>query len=273
MIFLRYFIKRYWSYIINVCVGIFSLLAPFIFPFPKNIFGVELSLGIYLSVFSLFLAFILSLFLASRPKKLFHISLTSRKHGDLWVGNGTFDYDRERKTHFITNSFYGFIFPPALNLVDYKVTFEFKIATSCLGVIVRAVNSYDFIMLQIEKQGINPHVFLNGAWQRFEHSATNLSFVPMINEDKWYKVTICCLKKKISIQMIDFDFNREWQIPQTIVLNFPKGKPKDKIPGEEIQVEEVTPIYLPVNLDIGTIGFRNAGQEKAYIKNVYIESI
>src|SRR6266446_4105104 len=89
---------------------------------------------------ALLLAAIAILYFRVRERDFYYESLGDRKQRGRWVGYGTFEYSRMDRCFRITNSDSGFLFTRTLSWSDYEFRFRFKILTSCLGVIIRAVN-------------------------------------------------------------------------------------------------------------------------------------
>jgi hypothetical protein len=193
--------------------------------------------------------------------------LTKRKNKDDWIGRGIFEYTRTENCFLITNSDPGYIYSKCLIWSDYKFSFEFKIIKKCLGAILRAVNLSNYVMLQITPSGIRPHIRINGGWKWWECSEVNLDFENRLSSDKWYTCLFSCEKGSINIKLFDGKnkiFDREWNIPQgSLVFQFKKDE------------QDLSPINIPfpINLEYGSIGFRNWDDEKALIKNILIEKI
>lgn len=90
-----------------------------------------------------------------------------------------------------------------------------------------------------------------------------LEFPTHLSLDKWYRCQVKCNQDAINIQVYEDGnqlFERQWRIPEgNIVFNF----------GETQNIQ----IPFPINLEYGSIGFRNADQEKALIKDVIVQKI
>jgi hypothetical protein len=178
-----------------------------------------------------------------------------------------FEYKRTEKSFLITNSESGYIYSRSLTWSDYKVSFDFKILKTCLGAILRAVNLSNYVLLQININGIRPHIRVSGGWFWREAKDANLSFNSDLSLDKWYKCILSCEKVSINIKLFDNKnkiFDREWDIPQgSLVFDFKRDE-NDTNPAK---------IPFPITLEYGSIGFRNAGEEKALVRNLLIEKI
>lgn len=206
------------------------------------------------------------IFLRLRERDFYFISLTNRKDKDDWFGRGKFEYFRPENCFVITDSKSGFIYYKCLNWSDYNLSFEFKIANSCLGVVVRAINLSNYVMLQIRENGIRPHIRVNGGWRSWEAEETNLKFAKELALDRWYKCVLSCEKNSIGIKLHEDKkgvFNREWVIPHGVIMFEFKEKPE----GHAIKIP------FPINLEYGTVGFRNSGAERALMKNILVEKI
>ncbi len=221
----------------------------------------------YLSSIIILISLIIIIYLRSREKDFYYVQFTNRKDRDDWIGKGSFEYSRSEKCFLITNAEPGYIFSKALTWSDYKYQFDFKIIRKCIGAVIRAINLSNCVMLQIAVDGINPHIKINGSWNCWNHKKTNLSFNKVLSLDSWYKCLITCEKEIIHLKLYEFKnkiFDREWEIPHgSVVFQF-KREEDDSKP---------TDIPFPINLEYGTIGFRNHGSEYALIKNVLIEKI
>lgn len=219
-----------------------------------------------LSIVIIFISLGVIIYLRSRDKDFYFIALTRRKDKDDWIGRGQFDYERTQNCFSITNSDPGYIYPKCLTWSDYKFEFRFKIISDCLGAIVRAVNLSNHAMLQIGLDGVRPHIRINGGWSVWEHKDVGLTFNGKLSRDNWYRCVLSCEKGSINIKIFDEKggtiIDREWGIPQgNVVFSFRKDE------------EDVKPVNIPfpINLEYGSVGFRNWGSEKALIRNVLIE--
>jgi hypothetical protein len=182
-----------------------------------------------------------------------------------WVGRGDFDYIRNEKCYEITNSHVGYIFPKISNWDDYFFQFKFKIINKTSGWIVRAVNLSNYIMLQCDFGGINPHIRIEGEWVVFEKQTSGLTFIKELNPDTWYGAKIICEKRSIRILILENNqtiCDRHWKIPEVLVVKY-----RNKKGGEDLN------IFRNIDFDFGAIGFRNHGDERAFIKEVFVEKL
>ena len=131
---------------------------------------------------------------------------------------------------------------------DYRYVFEFKIIRSCLGVILRAINLSNYVMLQIGQTGIRPHIKVNGAWTAWEFKDVDLDFESNLKLDNWYKCMISCEKDIINIRILknkNSIFDRDWIIPSgQINFAFKKDEEDRKpllIPTKTFSIGRKTP--------------------------------
>lgn len=221
------------------------------------------------------------IYLHVREKPFHYISLQQRKHKDDWIGDGTFEYSQMYQCFIITNSDSGYMYAKCLTWNDYNLSFKFKIIRECLGVIVRAVNLSNYVMLQIHlsTQGIRPHIRINGGWRPWEAQESNLEFGESISLDDWYQCNISCENKRINIELISADgkrkiFNRGWTIPTgSIVFSFHQDGETKPSEDQVTSNEKPTLVPFPIVLDYGSIGFRNYGDEQALVKEVLIKKL
>lgn len=226
------------------------------------------SKSIVISILIVFISLLTILFLRTKDKPFFFISLKRRKQKDDWIGSGIFDYNRAEKCFEITQAGDGYIYSNCLVWSDYEIQYDFKILKSCLGLIVRAVNLANYAMLQINLTGVRPHVKINGGWIVWEAQQADLEYPNQsLSLDKWYSCKVRCLRGAINICIYSEKgevINREWKLPQgTLLIPF-NHRENDPKPVE---------IPFPVNLEYGSIGFRDSGHEKALVKNIVIRKI
>jgi hypothetical protein len=198
----------------------------------------------------------------SRDRDLVVSRLQSKTDEDQWLGYGSFKYLRSEDAFEITNADPGYLHAKCLTWSDYRLEFDFKIANKGLGIVVRAIDLSKYIMLQINPNSIIPHVRMSGAW--LLDKGADLSFSESLSKDNWYHAQMKCDKNKIWIcvylgkeQLLD----RTWEMPQgsAIFVFYIEGKE--------------TKVALPVNFEFGSVGFRNCGDERAFVKNVLVRKI
>lgn len=218
-----------------------------------------------------FIGAVVLIYLKTREKDFFFSSLQDSTHKEDWMGDGTFQYDRVYKGYCITQSTSGFIFSKSLTWSDYVLESEFKILKTSLGVTVRATDLSNLVMLQIFENGIKPHIRVNGFWQWWTPEESGLLFKKKLNLDQWYRGRFYCNKRSVRIKIYNLQnqivFDRDWQIPTgTVSVKLPQaaGQIAQSIMGH---------LPFPINLEYGTVGFRNDGEEKAIVKNFLIEKL
>src|SRR3990167_3328839 len=166
----------------------------------------------------------------------------------------------------IKDSHAGYIFPKIAIWDDYKLECDFKIVNTSLGCIVRAVNLSNYVMYQLFYDRIKPHLRINGEWIVTEES----SFENKLKPDKWYKLTIICEKRSIRINVEDEKetlFDRHFTIPPQMGVVYRELNQK----GEETKRQ--TQLLQNIDFDFGSAGFRDHGDERAFIKNIYLEKL
>ncbi len=219
------------------------------------------------SIFVIFISLLVIIYLRLRDKDFYYLALKSRSEKRDWIGEGNFDFSQAEKSFYITASASGVIYSKCLTWSNYKMSFKFKIINKCLGIVVRAINLSNYLMFQCSLQGINPHIRINALWfvQKHNDMGVDLSFSKPLSKDKWYKGIFICENRTIKILILEDKnkiFDREWTIPSDKIFHYKEAKDSDE-----------KKIIFPVDLDYGTIGFRNYGDEKALIKDLLIEKI
>ncbi|MEK6691737.1 MAG: hypothetical protein AABY78_10705 [Nitrospirota bacterium] len=209
-----------------------------------------------LSAIIILLSAFVVIYLQSRDRDFYFISMTREQDKYNWIGKGIFEYERTHNCFSITNSGSGHIYSKCLAWSDYEFSFNFKIIKDCLGAIVRAVNLSNYVMLQIRSNGIRPHIRINGGWKPWESEEAKLNFTESLSLDKWYKCVLTCNKGVIDVRLLDDDnpiFERQWDLPKgSIIFKFKKEDEKDKS----------IDIPFPINLAYGSIGFRLSKEDK-----------
>ncbi len=263
---LKYFILKYRRDLTSYIAAIILYILAFVY------IGEPKTLLIFSIILTLLVLWI-TIFLRAKNRDFFYLSLTSRRDSDNWFGSGVFKYDRINKCHYITESEPGYIYSKTLMWDDYTLDFDFKIITTCIGVIVRAVNLSDYIMLQLRLDEVRPHIRINGGWKAYEVKETNLNIDPELSLDKWYHCLVACEKDIVQIKIVDSSdvilLEKQWTIPRGSILfrythNNSTNKPKQVTTSE---------IPFHVNSEYGAIGFRNSSSEKALIKNILVKKI
>jgi hypothetical protein len=251
-----YFLK---NYKIDLITAIFAILLLFVAHFFRHSFTI--------SVIVVTLSILLIVYARSQDREFYFLPLTRRNDKRNWIGDGKFEYYEAYKCFIITDSESGFIYSKSLVWNNYDYEFDFKIINKCLGVIVRAVNLSNYVMLQINAGGIRPHIRINGGWKSWEAHETNFSFTSDLSLDEWKKCLISCEDNRIRIRILSNRltiFDRVWEIPRGSLEFHFKRDPNDENPVK---------IPFPIDLRYGSVGFRDDGNERALVKNVLIKRI
>lgn len=256
----KFYIRKNLLVIIAVLISLSSILTVFI---KIRIINISLAILTILLILGFFIYH-------NRAKKFYYISLTDPKHSNSWFGRGSFKYDITNKSFLIegisTGNDSAQIYKNCISWNDYEFSFNFKILKSCLGIVVRAIDVSNFIMLQINQDGIRPHIKINEQWAIEESKPTNLLFEKKLSPDSWYRCVLNCERNTIYIKVFNKKsllFDRFWDIPKALSLEGINGnKKKTDIPS-----------YIIINFYNGSVGFRNSRGEKALVRNVYIKEL
>lgn len=257
----KYFLKRYKVEFFTFIFAILGYSVSYMFIGRP---GTAFILGIVITIVSL----LVIVYSKDHEKDFYFLPFKKNGEKEEWMGDGKFGYERIYDAFAITESDSGFIFSKSLTWSDYFINFEFKILHSSLGVILRATNLSNLIMMQIFQDKIKPHIRINGFWKWWEEKDVNLSFEKKLNLDNWYKCSFHCDKRSIKMNIYTLDgeilLDREWRIPSgNISFLYPNHK----------DIELAPSIPFAINLEHGTFGFRNNEEEKALVRNVLIEKI
>ena len=122
-------------------------------------------------------------------------------------------------------------------------------------------------MLQIFKDGIKVHVRINNKWVIWSAEKLGLLFPHELDLSNWHHAILTCDKKTVLIQIKTKNkiiLDRTWGIPS--------GEMNVLFKRPEISEPEW---FIPysVDLDYGTIGFRNYDAEEALVRNLLIKKI
>jgi len=225
-----------------------------------------------------------------KDRDFYYIPLTKSKDKDAWIGSGIFEYSKTDSCFRITNAESGYIYSKCLTWSDYQLKFDFKIVKNCLGVILRATNVSNYVMLQINEDGIRPHVRINGWWHVWDPEEVDLILSKKISMNHWHKCCISCNKRNINIAIKNKRneqvFDGQWKLPLGNVFFSPsKNNEKtsalsDPVSGAlacHLKETEALDLQLkmpfPITLEYGSAGFRNWEQEEALLRNVLIKKI
>lgn len=255
--------KSYITDIITTLVGILGVVF-------ASEYGTTVAMQQSVSLIVVVLTLLAIIYFRSRERGFIFSPLTLSKDKDPWVGYGVFQLARVQRAYEITNADPGYIHSEILTWSDYMLSFEFKIANwggdGGLGIIVRANNLANYIMLQIKRGGVGPHIRINGGWKVWQPNEAGLEFVEPLSLDAWYKCDVYCDKSTITVRLYSERktiFDRVWEIPRgTLIFEYKHS-------------EEYQTVHIPltITLEYGSVGFRNWENEKAFIKNVLVQKI
>lgn len=256
---IKYFIRDYKLDLLTAFVSLMLVLI-------ASYLGPNQKVALMSSAIIIFIGSGIIIYLRSKNKDFYFIALDNRANKDEWMGNGQFEYSRANKCFFVTQSEAGYIFSKCLNWSDYKLSFQFKVRKKCLGILLRAINLSNYIMLQITPEGIKPHIRITGAWNAAEAKDVGLVFENKLSLENWYRCELICDKNIVYIKIFSgkkIILDREWKIAQ--------GNIQFEYPGKDGNPVIAPP--FPINVDYGSIGFRNTDDEKALIKNILVEKM
>jgi hypothetical protein len=226
-----------------------------------------------LSIIVTFGAVLILIYSKTREHDFHFLPLRKNDEKEDWMGNGFFQRERMQNAFAITESESGFIFSKCLTWSDYTFDFDFKILNVSLGVILRATNLSNLVMLQIFNNRVKAHIRVNGFWKTWESEDSNMAFVKKLSFEKWYRGQFQCDKGSIRIRIYNMKnfilFDRVWKIPSGKIF-FPLEIDKKSALPTEVAAPSIP---FSINLEYGTIGFRNDGREKALIENVLVEKL
>jgi heme/copper-type cytochrome/quinol oxidase subunit 4 len=262
-----YNLQKHWRELLSFALSVLSSCAAFIFSNqPGTTFWASILLTIIFSVATIYLIL--------QEKVLYFISLDNYKDKENWFGAGKFEYDKTNNAYLIADTDAGYIYSKCLLWGDYVLSGEFRILNKCLGVILRATNLSNYIMLQInkEKGGIRPHIRANGGWIPFEAEATGLTFEKekKLKDGKWYKFEFKVKGELVEIFIFDEKdtlINKSWKITSGRVT-LPVYEKEDNKRKAPTHIFDIIATY-----DYGTFGFRNGHGERALIRNLLVKSI
>lgn len=252
--FIRIYKYEFFAFVANVVTAIFS----FLLTSP----GIAFALTIAVFTISIFVV----IYFKTRGRDFYFLPLDKPGDEKDWVGRGRFAYVRNENCFEVTDSHAGYIFPKTSNWDDYKFECEFKIVNMSLGCIVRAVNLSNYVMYQLFYDRIKPHLRINGEWIVMEEN----KFEEKLKPDKWYGLVIICEKRSIRIAIKEADttlFDRHFIIPPQMGVVYREIDSK----GEETKRE--TRLMQNIDFDFGSVGVRNHGDERAFVKNIYLEKL
>src|SRR3989338_429760 len=262
-----FFLRNYLNETISFFIALAGAYLAYIFYKEP---GFQLASLVVLAITS----YLIIIFLKLKSRDFYYIFFDKYDDKKGWVGSGYFNYYPSDQAFLIKDSDAGFIFSNCLNWIDYEMNFEAKILKNTLGILIRATDLSNKIMLQfnIEANGIRPHFWANGGYVKQEPKDAGLEFKGTLIEGQWYKLKINVHKDKIKIEIskdnkvID---EKHWDIPSAL-LSFPVRE-KDKEAGDT--KNPIGMLDIRKDYSYGTIGFRNGHGEKALVRKLKVEKI
>ncbi len=217
-------------------------------------------------------SYVMIIFLKLKSRDFYFIFFDNYGDKKDWVGNGYFDYYPKDEAFLIKDSDAGYIFSKCFNWIDYEISCEFKIVKDTLGILIRATDLSNKLMLQINKNanGIRPHFWANGGYLVKEPKESGLEFSTPLEDGQWYKLEINVNKNILNIEILKSKddkviFDGQWDIPTTS-LAFPVRKKDNR--EDQIGMLDIIKDY-----SYGTIGFRNGHGEKALVRKLLVKKI
>ena len=259
--------KRFWFAFLhnkNIKVEVFTALGTIALIAATVFLQLKPWITFLVSTAIIIIFLIIILYFHNKEKGFYYEPLINTRDKDNWIGKGVFEYDRKNSSFIITNSSSGYIYENCIMWSNYEFSFKFKILKSNIGVLLRAINLSNYVMLQINQNGIRPHIRVNGGWKVWEFNKVGLEFNSKLSLDLWYECRILCDKRSLKIDIYKDkkkEFEREWDIPE------------GNVRFEFVHNYVKTYSSFPINLEYGTIGFRNWGSEKALVKDIIIRKI
>lgn len=163
----------------------------------------------------------------------------------------------EKGTLVVTQSDAGGLSKVGAAWESYTFSFEARIITTCLGVVVRAADLNNYYMLQINPDCVRPHRRVampvaapSPAEAPVNHSTTQPPYIT---------------------------FQVAWEVFESVPITPPLTgwfKVKLVVRGESVQLYIDDQLRFQrdafVKIPAGKVGFRNAGNEEAYVRNVRV---
>ena len=252
--FFRQYKYEFIAFIVNVISASLSILLT----------TPQLAFVIAVIVFTL--SMFVVIYFRTKDRDFYFLPLDKPGSDSDWVGRGAFKFIKNEMCYEITGSSVGFIYPKTALWDDYVLECDFKIIKTSLGVIFRAQNLSNCVMIQLFNDRIKSHLRVNGEWIVYgdDKTSTNLGV------DNWYKLKAYCEKRKIRINIFSGEselLDRHITIPDTIAVVVKQEPSESKESKDEIKQ------ILNIDFDFGSIGFRNFGNESALVKNVFMEKL
>ena len=238
---LWYYTIKYSPLILITAIGICSALV-IIFDYIK-LPNLNLMLAVLIIIFV-----VLYLLRIQLIKEFYYMPLNGPKQMKDWIPFGKCTYKKDIKCYCVegrpnsTNFDSILFYNNCIVWSNYEVFFDFRVDNVCFGILIRALNRSNFIMLQINLDSIKPHIRINDTWAKFDVYETNLQFNKPILQKKWYKGQISCIGNKINIKVTNNSsilIDKVWSIPEGSLI-----------------VNNTNIINLPINFYYGSVGFK-----------------
>ncbi|MDP4010731.1 MAG: hypothetical protein Q8P72_00705 [Candidatus Roizmanbacteria bacterium] len=154
-IFLKiyYFFRNYLNETISFFIAITgAVIAYYFYQEPRLQFASLIVLAVT--------SYLIILFFRHKSRDFYHIFFDKYQDKEGWVGSGSFEYYPNDEAFIIKDSDAGFIFSKCLTWIDYEMKCDFKILKETLGILIRATDLSNKLMLQINimANGIRPHM-------------------------------------------------------------------------------------------------------------------
>lgn len=256
-----YFLLKHWRELATASAAVVTALSAFAFSSKP---GLTFSAAIIVTI----VALILTLYFILKEKDFYYVPLDDYRDKEDWFGGGKFEFDKSKNAYLVGACEAGVIFSKCLLWSDYFLKGDFKILNKYLGVVVRATDLLNYVMLQIGKNGIRPHIRVNGGWISYETAETGLTFEKNIKDGVWYTFELTVKAELIYIKIFNVDavvIDKSWQIKKGTVAVPVFDKDDDKRKLET---------HISVSFDYGSVGFRNGDDnERALVKGLLVQSI
>ncbi len=187
-----------------------------------------------------------------------------RKGLDRWEFYGDWRCERDEDDYIlsVTNSGEGGIVKHCRLWNDYIFEFETKIVHSNTTWVIRARDILNYVMLQCGRAEIIPYFKVNGFWLTLP-SVPLLTTLPL---NEWFAVRIKVSGIKILVQ-VTINGQKHTLLDQELLRpGIFQGEVRT-LEGDE------KPTNIAVSYPLGSVGFREYGDERAYFRNVRVTKL
>ncbi len=169
-----------------------------------------------------------------------------------YFGKWTIGDENGNKFLIVTDSNRGGFFKPCLSWKDYVFEFETKIVNKTTTWDIRAKNADNYVMLQCTQHNIYPHYRMNNKWVNLDGTKGNGIPLPVpLALNTWFGVRIDVNGTHVSVTLI--------------------------VDGKKIPIPNIPsilkPPIAPIEYLVGTVGFRECGNECAHFRKISIKEI